>query len=239
MLNNIKKEQLLFLDIETVPKYPGWDELPVAFQKLWDKKSKYFRLNDQTAEEVYDRAGLYAEFGRIICISVGMFSWKGSDPVFRMKSYADHDERRLLTEFASMLRKFSAEGEKNLCAHNGKEFDFPYIARRMLINGIKLPSLLDIAGKKPWEVKFIDTMELWKFGDFKNFTSLDLLAELFDIPTPKDDIDGSDVARVYYEDGDLPRIINYCQKDVLTIAQLILRWRGEALLTDQQVVVID
>ncbi len=239
MLNNIKKDQLLFLDIETVPQYGGWEEMPDVFQKLWEKKSRYFRKEDQPPEEVYERAAIYAEFGKIICISVGMFSWQGTEQVFRMKSYAGRDEKLLLTEFAGMLRKFSAEGDKNLCAHNGKEFDFPYIARRMLINGIKLPALLDIAGKKPWEVKFIDTMELWRFGDYKNYTSLDLLTALFDIKTPKDDIDGSDVARVYYQDDDLPRIVVYCQKDVLAIAQLVLRWRGEALLTDDQVLIIE
>ena len=239
MLNNIKKDQLLFLDIETVPQYADWEEIPPVFKELWDKKSQYFRKDDQTPEEVYERAGIYAEFGKIICISAGMFSWQGSDQVFRMKSYSGHDEKVLLSEFAGMLRKFSAEGDKNLCAHNGKDFDFPYLARRMLINNIKLPALLDIAGKKPWELKFLDTMELWKFGEFKNYTSLKLLTALFDIPSPKDDIDGSDVAQVYYKDKDLPRIVAYCQKDVLSIAQLILRWRGEALLTDDQVLVID
>lgn len=239
MLHNIKKDQLLFLDIETVPQYPEWENVPEDFQLLWDKKSAYFRKEDQSAEEVYERAGIYAEFGKIICISVGMFSWQGSELVFRMKSYAGKDEKVLLTDFASMLRKFSAEGDKNLCAHNGKDFDFPYMARRMLINGIKLPALLDIAGKKPWELKFLDTLELWKFGEYKNFTSLNLLTILFNIPTPKDDIDGSDVARVYYEEDDLSRIVNYCQKDVLAVAQLVLRWRGEALLKDDQVLIIE
>ena len=152
MLNSLKKEQLLFLDIETVPQYSSWDELPENFQALWERKSKYFRKEDESPEDVYSRAGIYAEFGKVVCISVGMFAWQGSDQVFRMKSYASKDEKLLLTEFAGMLRKFSAEGDKNLCAHNGKEFDFPYLARRMLINGIKLPALLDIAGKKPWEV---------------------------------------------------------------------------------------
>lgn len=239
MLNNIKKDQLLILDIETVPQVAAWEKLPENFQVLWEKKSKNMRTEDQTAEDVYERAGIYAEFGKIICISVGMFSWQGNEQVFRMKSYAGHDEKQLLIEFASMLRKYSAEGDKNLCAHNGKEFDFPYLARRMLINGVKLPALLDIAGKKPWEVKFVDTMELWKFGEYRNFTSLNLLTALFDIPTPKDDIDGSDVARVYYEEDDISRIVVYCQKDVLAIAQLILRWRGEALLNDEQIVIIE
>ncbi len=239
MLNDIKKDQLLFLDIETVPQYQDWKELPEDFKALWDKKSNYFRKEEDTAEEVYEKAGIYAEFGRIVCISVGMFAWQGPEQIFRMKSYAGQDEKLLLTDFASMLRKFSAEGEKNLCAHNGKNFDFPYIARRMLINGVKLPGILDIAGKKPWEIKFLDTMEIWKFGEYKNFSSLSLLTALFDIPTPKDDINGSDVARVYYEEEDLPRIVTYCQKDVLALAQLILRWRGEAILKDNQVAIID
>ena len=239
MLNNIKKDNLLFLDIETVPQYSKWKEMPEKFQELWEAKSAYFRKDEETAAEVYDRAGIYAEFGKIVCISVGMFSWQGSKQAFRMKSYAGHDEKQLLLDFAGMLRKFIAEGEKNLCAHNGKDFDFPYLARRMLINGVKLPAILDIAGKKPWEMKFLDTMEIWKFGEYKNFTSLNLLSALFDIPTPKDDIDGADVARVYYEDDDLSRIVTYCQKDVLALAQLILRWKGEALLSDEEIIIIE
>lgn len=239
MLENQKKDSILFLDIETVPQHPHWDHVPENMQKLWEKKARNLKEAEEGAENLYTRAGIYAEFGKIICISVGLFAWKGDQQVFRIKSYAGNDEKQLLTEFASMLRKFSAEGDKNLCAHNGKEFDFPYIARRMLINGLRLPSLLDIAGKKPWEVKFIDTMELWKFGDFKNYTSLDLLTQLFDIPTPKDDIDGSQVASVYYEDRDLPRIVKYCEKDVLAIAQLFLRWRLEPILKEDQIILVD
>jgi DNA polymerase elongation subunit (family B) len=239
MLNEIKKDQLLFLDIETVPQYPKWEQVPDNFQDLWDRKSKYFRNEDETAEDAYEKAGIYAEFGKIVCISVGMFSWQESRQVFRMKSYFGKDEKQILLDFASMLRKFSAEGDKNLCAHNGKEFDFPYLARRMLIHGIKLPALLDIAGKKPWEVKFLDTMELWKFGEFRHYASLNLLTTIFDIPSPKDDIDGSDVARVYYEEDDLSRIVEYCQKDVIAVAQIVLKWRGESLLEEDQIIVID
>ena len=239
MLENQPKESIMFLDIETVPQYPNWGDVPENFQKLWDKKSKNLREPEEEAETVYSKAGIYAEFGRIICISVGMFTWKGEQLLFRMKSYAGENEKNILTEFASMLRKFAAEGNKNLCAHNGKEFDFPYIARRMLIHGIRLPAILDIAGKKPWDVKFIDTMELWKFGNFKHSVSLDLLTQLFQIPTPKDDIDGSQVARVFYEENDLPRIVVYCEKDVLAIAQLFLKWKGEALLREDQVIQVD
>ncbi|MEA1876302.1 MAG: 3'-5' exonuclease [Bacteroidota bacterium] len=236
MLENQRNDSVLFLDIETVPQYPNWEEVPENFKKLWEKKSKNLRDTDEEAESVYSKAGIYAEFGRIICISVGMLALKGEQVIFRMKSYAGENEKHLLTEFASMLRKFAAEGDKNLCAHNGKGFDFPFIARRMLIHGIRLPSILDIAGKKPWEIKFLDTMELWKFGDYKHYTSLDLLTQLFDIPTPKDDINGSEVAGVFYEDKDLPRIVTYCEKDVLAIAQLFLRWKGEALLKEDQVI---
>jgi len=238
MLNDIRKEQILFLDIETVPAYQDFDEMPEVFQKHWDKKSQYFREPEQSATDVYERAGIYSEFGKIVCISVGMFTWHDDQLVFRMKSYAGHNEKQMLLEFSAMLRKFASEGDRNLCAHNGKEFDFPYIARRMLINQVKLPSLLDIAGKKPWEVKFLDTMELWKFGEYKHFTSLDLLAALFEIPTPKDDIDGSQVAGVYYQDQDLERIVAYCEKDVLTIAQLFLKWRGEELIKPEQIIVV-
>jgi predicted PolB exonuclease-like 3'-5' exonuclease len=239
MLNNLKLEHLLFLDIETVPQYAKWEEVPLKFQDLWERKSGYFRKEDETADQVYERAGIYAEFGKIICVSAGMFSWQGASRVFRMKSYAGRDEKQLLHEFAGMLRKFSAEGERNLVAHNGKDFDFPFLARRMLINGIKLPAILDVAGKKPWEIKFIDTMEQWRFGEYRNYTSLELLTALFDIPTPKDDIGGADVARVYYQENDIGRIAEYCQKDVLAIAQLVLRWRGEAVLAPEEVAIIE
>ena len=238
MFETLRKEQLLFLDIETVPQSDSWEKLPEKMQSLWEKKSKHLRDDKEGPGDVYQKAGFYAEFGKIICISVGVFAAKGDQFIFRMKSYANTDEKHLLTEVASMLRKFSAEGDKNLCAHNGKEFDFPYIARRLLINGIKLPAILDTAGKKPWELKFLDTMELWKFGEYRHSVSLDLLTTIFDIPSPKDDIDGSQVAKVYYEDNDLDRISRYCEKDVLAVAQLFLRWRGETLLKEDQIVII-
>ncbi len=239
MLESIKKDQILFMDIETVPQYEMWEAVPEKIQTLWEKKSKSFRTEDESPEDLYGRAGIFAEFGQIICISVGVFVLKETKTLFRMKSFASKNERQLLTEVAAMLRKYAAEGDKNLCAHNGKDFDFPYIARRMLIHGIKLPAILDTAGKKPWEVKFLDTMELWKFGEYRHFTSLDLLTTIFDIPTPKDDIDGSQVAKVYYENDDLERIRRYCEKDVLAVAQLFLRWRGEGLLEEDQIIVIE
>ncbi len=184
---------------------------------------------------MYERAGIYAEFGKIICISTGFIK----DGSFRIKSFYGDDEKQLLTEFAAMLSTHFNTVNHFLCAHNGKEFDYPFIARRMLINGIKLPTLLDIAGKKPWEITHLDTMELWKFGDYKSYTSLELLSALFGIPTPKNDIDGSQVRSVYYDDQDLNRIVTYCQKDTLTVAQLLLRYRGEEIIKEDQVIVID
>ena len=232
MLNQINIENILFLDIETVPLYPTFEDQPEKFKHLWDKKSVFFREKDQTAAEVYQRAGIYSEFGKIICISVGTIYQKQGEFRFRVKSYAGDDEKKLLYDFVNMIENYSRNESVKLCAHNGQEFDFPYIARRCLILGIPIPKILDIAGLKPWETKeiLLDTLQLWKFGDYKHFTSLELLCAIFDIPTPKDDIDGSQVANVYYIDGDLDRIVKYCEKDVFALAQLFLRYQGKNIL---------
>lgn len=235
MLEAIQIENLVFLDIETVPQTAVFDELSETSQKLWEKKSNLFRKEEQTASEVYQRAGIYSEFGKIICISVGLVHNEQGQKKIRLKSFAGKDEHQVLVDFGMLLKALSAKKNYNLCAHNGKEFDFPYIARRMLINGIELPMILDTAGKKPWEVMHLDTMELWKFGDFKNYTSLELLAHVFGIPSPKDDIDGSQVASVFYEEDDLPRIIKYCEKDVVTIIQLVLKFKGMPLIPDENI----
>ena len=235
MLDHLNPDEILFLDIETVPQYKSFEELSDRFKNLWDKKSSLFRKPEETAVEVYNRAGIYAEFGKIVCISTGYLYLNEKEQCLRLKSYFGHDEKESLLDFAQMLNTFSKKKNVQLCAHNGKEFDFPYIARRMLINGITLPRVLDIAGKKPWEIGFVDTMELWKFGDYKSYTSLELLASIFNIPTPKDDIDGSMVGNVYWNDNDLSRIVKYCEKDVLTIAQLFLRYKGDVLLDEKNI----
>ena len=224
MLDNIKVEDVLFLDIETVPGTRSYELLDSPFQALWEKKSRQFRTPDQTAEDVYEKAGIYSEFGKIICISVGLI--KEINPCsLRLKTFFGDDEKSLLSEFSDMLSKFCrSHKEALLCAHNGKEFDFPYIARRMIINGMIIPEILNNAVKKPWEIKLLDTMDLWKFGDYKNYTSLDLLTSILGIPTPKDDIDGSMVAGIYYGEKDLERIVRYCEKDVLAIGQVLLRF---------------
>jgi DNA polymerase elongation subunit (family B) len=223
---------ILFLDIETVPQFSTYQELPDAWKSLWDIKANYLIRNkaDETCETVYCRAGIYAEFGKIICISCGFITGHGDQKKLVVKSFAGENEQILLHEFAEMLKKWSAHEQRYLCGHNGKEFDFPYLCRRMLINNIQIPGILNAAGKKPWEVNHLDTMELWKFGDFKSYTSLNLLAHTLDIDTPKDDIDGSVVWQVYWVDKNLERIITYCQKDVITVAQIFLRMAGETLI---------
>jgi len=235
MLEHVNLENVLFLDIETVPVNPDFESIQPEIKKFWEKKSAAIRKDNETPESVYERAGIYAEFGKIIVICAGHITSRNGAKSLRIKTFSGDDEAKVLADFSEMLKKFSTNREIDLCAHNGKEFDFPYIARRMLINGLKLPKILDVAGRKPWEVRFLDTMELWKFGDHKNYTSLDLLAHLFGIQTPKDDIDGSMVASVYWKEKDLPRIVKYCQKDVVAIAQLLLRYKGEPLLQTEQI----
>ena len=222
-----KPDQILFLDIETVPQYPTYEAAPENWQQLWNKKAALIRRKDEdTPENLYERAGIYAEFGQIVCISVGYIAG-GDVPEVRIKSFAGTDEKQVLREFTAIFEKSSRFSF--LCAHNGKEFDFPYLCRRMLVNGVPIPGILNIAGKKPWEVSHFDTMELWKFGDYKSFVSLDLLSAVFGIPTPKDDIDGSEVYGVYYNDKDLPRIVTYCEKDVLTLMKVFYKLHGETM----------
>jgi predicted PolB exonuclease-like 3'-5' exonuclease len=234
MLEQYDLHNLLVIDIETVPQYSSHDQMPEHFQKLWELKTKNQRKDD-TPEDFYQRAGIWAEFGKIVCISAGIFT-SGKDVGLRIKSFASHDEKELLAKFSALL--VSQPANLVLCAHNGKEFDFPYICRRLLVNGLPFPPQLQIAGKKPWEIAHLDTMELWKFGDYKNYTSLNLLTAIFNIPTPKDDIDGSMVGHVYWNENQLDRICTYCQKDVVATAQLLRRYRGEELIKDEFITIV-
>ena len=235
MLYNLNLEKILFLDIETVPMVPEYESLSANYKKLWDKKAEKLKKEDNdTPDVLFRRAGIYSEFGKIICISVGYIKNKK----FRIKSFYGDDEHELLKEFKELFDNYFNSRENLLCAHNGKEFDYPYIARRTIINGIKLPDILNIAGKKPWEVAHLDTMELWKFGDYKSYTSLELLATVFGIPTPKEDIDGSMVAEVYYTDNDLDRIVEYCQRDTLTVAQVLLCYMGKPMIKEADIIFV-
>lgn len=228
---------ILFLDIETVPQQASYDSLANDWKELWNSKSASLLKHhaEETKESLYPRAGIYAEFGKIVCISCGVLQGNGEQKKIALKSFAGDNEKVLLYEFSLMLNKWSANEPKFLCAHNGKEFDFPYLCRRLVINELPIPQLLNVSGKKPWEVSHIDTMELWKFGDFKNYTSLNLLAHTLGIPTPKDDIDGSKVWEVYWIEKNIQRIVTYCQKDVVTVAQVFLRMQGEPLIREENV----
>lgn len=236
MLERISIEKVLFLDIETVPQVYNFHDLNDTTKQLFESKTKSLLKEDKTFEDLYqERAGIQAEFGKIICISVGFVRETTLGKQIRIKSFAHEDEETLLKQFKALLDEYYNSTQHLLCGHNAKEFDFPYICRRMLIHGIKLPDLLDIAGKKPWEINHLDTMELWKFGDYKAYTSLSLLCHVFNIPTPKDDISGADVARVYFENHDLDRIRKYCEKDVVALIQLFLRMRGEHLVAESEI----
>lgn len=234
MISKLNLENILFLDIETVPETHYFSDLDEAKQELWELKSQYQRKDEATAEEFYDRAGIWAEFGKIICISVGYFKFQGESRQFRTTSFYG-DEIKILKDFKNLLISHFSQAKHLLCAHNGKEFDFPYIARRMIIHGLELPYKLNLFGKKPWEVPHLDTLELWKFGDYKTYTSLKLLTNVLGIPSPKDDIDGSDVYRVYYEANGINRIIEYCEKDTIAVAQIFLRLSGNTILNDHEI----
>lgn len=238
MLDQIKLENILFLDIETVSAEEKFDDLPEVMQHLWeDKANQRYSKEEKTPAELYRRAAIFAEFGKVICVSCGFFQEEDGQRMFRIKSFAGDDEKKLLQDFANLLSKYFNSQEHRLCAHNGKEFDYPYLSRRMLIKGVKLPDILNTPGKKPWEVFHLDTLEMWKFGDFKNYTSLKLLTSIFNIPTPKDDIDGSMIRDVYYEEKDLKRIVTYCQKDVVAVARLYLKFKGEDIFGDEKIII--
>ena len=232
-------QHILFLDIETVPQYQNYDAVPEDWKELWNTKSNSLLKNDTqiTAADIYNRAGIYAEFGKIICISCGVIQIVNhQEKKIIIKSFFGDDEKELLIEFCNMLTKWSANKKDSfLCAHNGKEFDYPYICRKLIIHQIPIPTILNISGKKPWEINHLDTMELWKFGDYKNYTSLNLLAHTLGIPTPKDDIDGSKVYEVYYQEKNIERIVTYCQKDVITTIQVFLRQIGETIVSENAI----
>jgi uncharacterized protein YprB with RNaseH-like and TPR domain len=237
MLQKIKSENILFLDIETVPEHPNFNDLDTTVKNLWTQKTEYQRKGEVSAEDFYERAGIWAEFGKIICVSVGYFVVNDNKRQFRITSFSG-DEQQVLLDFKTLLDQHFFKPHHLLCAHNGKEFDFPFIARRMVIHGVELPKALNLFGKKPWEIQHIDTMELWKFGDYKSYTSLKLLTTILGIQSPKDDIEGSQVAEVYYKDNDLKRVVTYCEKDAIAVAQIFLKYKREPLLLDDEIVYV-
>jgi len=234
MLQNINYNKILFFDIETVPLTYEFKDLEERAQGLWDRKTRFLQERDNLSpDELYEKAGIYAEFGKVVCISMGFVLQKEGETQIRVKSIANENEKILLQEYIDLLNSYYNSPDFLFCAHNGKEFDIPFLCRRILINGLKLPFILNVSGKKPWEIKHLDTMELWKFGDFKNYTSLDLLTYIFNIPTPKDDMDGSQVAKVFYEEKNLDRIIHYCEKDVIATIQLFRKYQGDSIIDEE------
>jgi len=237
---NIKTnfENILFLDIETVPEVENFKDLSEVKQHLFELKTQYQRKDEFTAEEFYDRAGIWAEFGMIVCISVGYFvNFKSEKREFRVTSFFGN-EALILKDFKKLLDNHFNKTHHLLCGHNAKEFDFPFIARRMIIHQIELPEKLNLFGKKPWEIPHLDTMELWKFGDYKHFTSLKLLTQILNIPSPKDDIDGSEVGSVFYKERNIARIVKYCEKDTIAVAQLLLRLNNQPLIEELNIITI-
>lgn len=235
MIEKINLNNILFLDIETVPETANFSELDSDMQALYEQKTQYQRKDDFSAEEFYDRAGIWAEFGKIVCISVGFFVIKGDARNFRVTSFFG-EEPKLLKDFNNLLNNHFNGPQHLLCGHNAKEFDIPFLARRMIINGIAIPDKLNLFGKKPWEIAHLDTLELWKFGDYKHFTSLKLMCKVLGIPSPKGDIDGSQVGHVFYVEKDIDRIVTYCEKDTIAVAQIFLRLRREELLIDDEII---
>lgn len=235
MLNNLLLSNVLFLDIETVPLHESFEQLSVVEKELFASKTKYQRKEVFSPSAFYDRAGIWAEFGKIICISVGYFVSNEAKRQFRVTSFYG-EEFKLLKDFKELLESHFNQKKHLLCAHNGKEFDFPFIARRMLIHNIELPEKLNLFGKKPWEISHLDTLDLWKFGDYKHYTSLKLMTHVLGIPSPKDDIDGSQVRDVFYEEKDIKRIVTYCEKDTIAVAQIVLRLRQKKILQNDEIV---
>jgi hypothetical protein len=225
-------EKILFIDIETVPVTYKYSDLHPASRELWDRKWQFAK--ELSPEKHYEKAGIYAEFAKVVCIGLGFYNGNK----FRIKSLASEDEEEILKQFSELLGQHFNSKKHLLCAHNGKEFDFPFLCRRLLINNMPLPTVLQIQGKKPWEVAHIDTLDLWKFGDVKNFSSLNLLAHVLGVPSPKDDMDGSQVSKTFYEDKNLKKIETYCKKDVITLARVYNRFAGTGNLSDEDIIFV-
>jgi DNA polymerase elongation subunit (family B) len=239
-MQNIRLENLLLIDIETVSEYATFNELNEDWQELWQEKVQRQLPEETSPAEFYpQRAGVMAEFAKVICISVGYFRREGKAFQLRVKSFYGDDEKKLLQEFIEALKKMEANNNKwSFTGHNIKEFDIPFICRRLLINGISIPPFLDFQNMKPWETNMVDTFQYWRFGDYKHYTSLKLLAAALNVPSPKDDIDGSMVGDVYWEEKNLERIAVYCQKDVVTTGNIILRFKNLPLLTDDEIEIV-
>jgi uncharacterized protein YprB with RNaseH-like and TPR domain len=232
-----KERNLLFIDIETVSKHSDFEQLDERMQKLWVHKASFLKndLSVTDAEMYFKRAGIYAEFGKIVAIGMGFFHWEDDVRILKVKTIASDNELALLTEFKQIIEKKYRPQDLRLCAHNGKEFDYPYLCRRMLVNGVEIPQSLNLQNRKPWEIPHLDTLEMWKFGDKKHYTSLELMAAIFGISTSKSDISGEDVNTVYHIENNLERIQQYCSEDIIVLAQLYLKLQNETLVAEDNI----
>jgi DNA polymerase elongation subunit (family B) len=238
-------KRCLFIDIETASEYPDYESMPDHKKVLWSVKTNQIKKALPESEvrlsesELYLlKSGIYAEFAKVVCISMGFLQYSENEPeIVRIKSLAGSDEQKVLDDFSRILiNHYNDPDNSRICGHNIKEFDIPFLCRRMVINQIRFPPMLDISGKKPWQTSHImDTMDMWRFGDYKNYTSLSLLAAVLDIASPKDDIDGSMVSHVFWQEEDIDRIVQYCQKDVVTVIQIMMKFAGLPLFPDERI----
>jgi 3'-5' exonuclease len=240
MITTTALEKFLFIDIETVSEKESFKSLTEEWQQLWEEKVYRTLLENISIDEYYpQRAGIMAEFAKVVCISIGYFKKETPGYQLRIKSIYGNDEKELLQSFIQTVNQIEANNNKwCFTGHNIKEFDIPFLCRRLLINGLAIPPYLDFQNMKPWETNLIDTFQYWRFGDYKNFTSLKLLAAALNIPSPKDDIDGSMVGEVYWKEKGLQRIAAYCQKDVVTVANIVLRFKNLPILKEEEVVFV-
>ncbi len=237
-MQNIPLESLVLIDIETVSGHSDYNGMDETWKGLWEEKVGRLLPEETTCEEFYpQRAAILAEFGKVVCISLGYFRTECNELQLRIKSIYGSDEADLLKKFVETLNAFDTRNPNwGFAGHNIKEFDIPYLCRRLLVNNMPIPRYMNFQNMKPWETMLVDTLQQWKFGDYKNYISLKLLAACLGIPSPKDDIDGSQVGDVFWKENDIQRIANYCQKDVVTVANILLRFRNQALLEENQVV---
>lgn len=230
-------KNLLFIDIETVSGESDFNFLSDRMKALWLHKASFLANPNALSDEdfYFDRAGIYAEFGKIVSIGLGFFHWNDEQEIcLKVKSISGHNEATLLNEFKKLVEK-KYKADLAFCAHNGKEFDYPYLCRRMLVNGIEIPRALQIAGKKPWEIQHFDTLEMWKFGDKKHYISLDLLACLFNIPSSKGELSGDKVNVTYHQENDLAKISTYCREDIIVLAQVFLKYQSMDLVKEENI----
>ena len=244
-MHNIKIEDLIVIDIETASVAPSFSNLSPQWQELWEEKTFRILPEGKTAEDFYPmRAGVMAEFSKIVCISIGYFI-REQQLKMRVKSFCCEDEKKILSDFLQTVSKIESFNS-NWCfaGHNIKEFDIPFLCRRLLVNDMRIPPYLDFQNMKPWETNIVDTFQYWRFGDYKNFTSLKLLAAAMGVPSSKDDIDGSMVGDLFHTQNpeermiNLKRIATYCQKDVVTTANIILRFKNSPIVHSDDIEIV-